>query len=92
MTVDDYITVSGPWLVDNGFYEKEIHREVQVFGNIAQVFSTYECFHSKTDETPFMRGINSIQLLFDGQRWWIINIYWAQATAENPIPKAYLPE
>lgn len=92
MTVDDYIDVSGPWLVSNGFFEKEIHRAVHTFGNITQVFSTYECYHSKTDETPFMRGINSIQLLFDGQRWWIINIYWGQETTKNPIPKAYLPE
>ncbi len=90
MSPDDYIETSGKWLVENGFYEKEIHRKVDTFGNITQVFSTYESFKSKTDEKPFMRGINSIQLLNDGKRWWVINIYWTQETETNPIPKKYL--
>ncbi len=88
---DDYKKSSGTWLVDNGFFEKEIHRTVNTFGNITQVFSTYEAFKSESDEEPFMRGINSIQLLNDGKRWWIVNIYWTQESYENPIPKAYLP-
>ncbi len=91
MTVQDYIDSSGKWLVDNGFFEKEIHRSVNTYGNITQVFSTYESFKSEADTTPFMRGINSIQLLNDGERWWIMNIYWTQETEENPIPKEYLP-
>ena len=92
MTTDDYIKSSGKWLVENGFFEKEIHRTVNTFGNITQVFSTYEAFKSEADATPFMRGINSIQLLNDGKRWWIINIYWTQESPENPIPKEYLPK
>jgi len=92
MTVDDYITNSGKWLIENGFFEKEIHRTNNTFGNITQVFSTYESFHSEADDKPFMRGINSIQLLNDGNRWWIINIYWTQESPENPIPETYLPK
>jgi len=91
MTVDDYITGSGKWLVENGFFEKEIHRTANTFGNITQVFSTYESFHSESDDKPFARGINSIQLLNDGNRWWIINIYWTGETPDNPIAKQYLP-
>lgn len=86
---EDYVKNSGKWLIENGFFEQEIHREVHQFGNIAQVFSTYECYHSKTDKKPFMRGINSIQLLYDNQRWWVVNIFWAQESEQNPIPKAY---
>jgi len=92
MSPDDYIKSSGNWLVENGFFEKEIDRKVDSFGNITQVFSTYESFRSEKDEIPFMRGINSIQLLFDGERWWVINIYWAQESEENPIPQKYLPK
>lgn len=91
MTPEDYIQGSGKWLVENGFFEKEIHRSVHTFGNISQVFSTYESFRSEADTAPFMRGINSIQLLNDGERWWIINIYWTQESEENPIPRAFLP-
>ena len=90
MSPNDYIKSSGKWLVENGFFEKEIHRKIDTFGNITQVFSTYESFHSESDDTPFMRGINSIQLLNDGKRWWVINIYWAQETKDHPIPKKYL--
>ncbi|WP_298238157.1 hypothetical protein [uncultured Algibacter sp.] len=92
MSPDDYIKNSGKWLVENGFFEKEISRRVNNFGAITQVFSTYKSYYSKKDTEPFMRGINSIQLLNDGERWWIINIYWTQETDENPIPKAYLPD
>ena len=92
MTSDDYVSTSGSYLVDNGFYEIELHRKVDTFGNISQVFSTYESYRSKSDKTPFMRGINSIQLLNDGNRWWIINIYWMQESKEYPIPKQYLPD
>lgn len=90
LTTQHYIDLSGKWLVENGFYEKEINRTVDLFGNIAQVFSTYESYHSKEDTEPFMRGINSIQLFHDGKRWWIVNIYWMQETPENPIPQVYL--
>ena len=92
MTPEEYINLSGTYLVENGFFEKEIHRDAQTFGAITQVFSTYESFHSESDEAPFMRGINSIQLLNDGQRWWIINIYWTQESKENPIPTEFLRE
>lgn len=92
LSTDDYIETSGKWLIENGFFEKEIHRKTDTFGNITQVFSTYESFKSQKDTTPFMRGINSIQLLNDGERWWIINIYWTQESKGNPIPKAYLPQ
>ncbi|NNC83764.1 MAG: hypothetical protein HKN79_09305 [Flavobacteriales bacterium] len=92
LTVEDYIEKSGPWLVEKGFFEEEIHREVDTFGMITQVFSTYEAFNSQADEAPFMRGINSIQLLNDGERWWILNIYWTQESKEQQIPETYLPE
>jgi len=92
MTPEDYVQGSGKWLVENGFFEKEIHRSVHTFGNISQVFSTYESFRSEADTVPFMRGINSIQLLNNGERWWIINIYWTQESEENPIPKEFLPD
>ncbi|MBC3848004.1 hypothetical protein H8K90_16535 [Winogradskyella echinorum] len=90
MSPDDYINSSGKWLLENGFHEVEISRQTQTFGNITQVFSTYESFKTKDDTEPFMRGINSIQLMHDGERWWIINIYWMQESEENPIPEEYL--
>jgi hypothetical protein len=79
-----------PLFEENGFYEKEIERRTEQFGQIAHVWSTYESRHSPDDPEPFMRGINSIQLFNDGSRWWIVNIYWQQETPTDPIPPAYL--
>jgi len=89
LSVDDYIQRATPALEGQGFFERETHRTVERFGAIAQVFSTYESRHAADDAEPFQRGINSFQLLFDGQRWWVVNIYWQAASAELPIPKQY---
>ncbi len=92
MSPEDYIKSSGKWLIENGFFEKEIARKTETFGNITHVFSTYEAYNSQSDEKPFMRGINSIQLLYDNYRWWIVNLYWTQETSDNPIPEIYLKQ
>ena len=90
LTPEDYVTRSGPRLEGEGFHEREVARHVDQYGNIAQVFSTYAAFRKSDDKEPFMRGINSFQLLNDGKRWWVVNIYWQAETPENPIPKEYL--
>ena len=90
LTPEDYVTRSGPMLEKDGFHERELARHVDQYGNIAQVFSTYHAFRKATDKDPFMRGINSFQLLNDGKRWWVVNIYWQAETPENPIPKEFL--
>ena len=90
LTVEEYITRSSPFMEKEGFFEKEIARRMDSYGNIAQVFSTYESLHKKDDKKPFARGINSFQLLNDGKRWWVVTIYWLGETPENPIPKKYL--
>lgn len=90
MSVEDYINTSGPFLEKNGFFEKEIGRKTDQFGGVAQVFSTYESRKTLADEKPFMRGINSIQLWFDGKRWWILTIFWQSETPQLPIPAQYL--
>jgi hypothetical protein len=89
-TVEEYIERSAPVMERDGFFEKEIARRGDFYGNIAQVFSTYSAYRKSTDKEPFMRGINSFQLLNDGKRWWIITIYWQAETADNLIPKTYL--
>jgi hypothetical protein len=92
MSCEDYIQLAGKWLEENGFIEKEIHRVTESFGNLTHVFSTYESYRSEADEKPFMRGLNSIQLLNDGNRWWVVNIYWLGESESNPIPDKYLPK
>ena len=90
LTPDDYIQRNGPFLEKDGFHEREIGRRTEIYGNIAHVFSSYESFRNKSDKTPFMRGINSFQLINDGKRWYVVSIFWQQETTDNPIPKKYL--
>jgi hypothetical protein len=89
LSVNDYIATSGPALVDLGFREKEIARKVEEFGSIAHVFSTYESYRGE-ETAPFARGINSIQLLNDGNRWWVISVFWDAERAGLQIPEKYL--
>jgi hypothetical protein len=78
-------------MLQQGFFEKEIHRVSERFGPIAHVWSTYET--RRTESGPVIaRGINSIELFWDGKRWWIANAIWTDETKENPIPKEYLPK
>ena len=90
VTVEGYIERSEPILVKEGFFEREIHRSARRYGNVLDLFSTYESRH-KPGEPPFARGINSIQLVYDGTRWFITAIAWSSETPENPIPKDELP-
>lgn len=90
MTVEDYISIAGPSLEKDGFFEKEIGRKLEQYGSVVHLFSTYESRRKEDDAKPFMRGINSIQLWFDGKRWWIVSIFWQGETPDNPIPGKYL--
>lgn len=89
MQVNDYVATSGPVMLEKGFHERELARRTEQFGNIAHVFSTYE--GTIEGEAGPMRGINSLQLMNDGKRWWIVSLMWE---AENPnlkLPAEYLP-
>jgi len=89
-SADEYVEHGDPYFQKNGFFEREVARRTERYGNIAQVFSTYESRHDAADPKPFERGINSFQLMNDGQRWWIVTIFWQGETSDTPIPKEYL--
>jgi hypothetical protein len=89
LEVNDYIATSGPYLETNGFREREIARKTEQFGHIVHVWSTYEG-RMETDSTV-LRGINSIQLMNDGTRWWVVSIYWEHERPDMPLPAQYLP-
>jgi hypothetical protein len=89
LTVDDYVTMGSQGPPRGGFSEREIARTSEAFGNIMQVFSTYESRRNANDHNP-TRGINSIQLFNDGTRWWVVTVLWDNERPGNPIPAAYL--
>lgn len=77
MSPADYAADTTPFFAANPFYEVEIGRRVEQFGNIAHVWSAYEARTAPDDATPERRGINSIQLVRDADgRWQIIAMIW----------------
>jgi hypothetical protein len=90
MTVAQYANLVTVPLRGQGFFEKEIARSTNRFGQIAQVFSTYEARMAPEDVKPYERGINSVQLFNDGSRWWVTSMTWQDETAANPLPPHYL--
>ncbi len=90
MSHQEYVEGSDAFFIKNGFFEKEIHRVTHRFGNMVQVFSTYEA--RNTEDGPIIaRGINGLQLYFDGTRWWITAAMWDDERPDHQIPKEFLP-
>lgn len=89
LSIEDYIARTTPVFAKEGFYESELARKSEEFGQMAHVFTTYEARRAP-GEQPFVRGINSIQLVNDGQRWWISQLLWQPESDRNPLPERYL--
>ena len=89
MAVEDYIARNAKHFATDGFFETELARTSDAFGQLVHVFSTYEA-RKAPDAAPFMRGINSIQLYNDGTRWWIVSVLWRAEDARLTLPQRYL--
>jgi hypothetical protein len=98
MGVEAFIEAVQTALTSGGleeFYEREIARTIEIFGNIAHVFSTYEARFDATSQEPFSIGINTIQLVKimvnDAEEWRVSSMAWNDQTPDRPIPVQYLP-
>jgi len=78
-------------LVRRGFREREIHRSTRVYGHIAHIDSTYETEYASPSGLQRSRGVNSIEMYFDGKRWWISSVMWMTEAPQAPIPAELLP-
>jgi hypothetical protein len=93
---NEYVEKTGYWLQtkrETAFYEREIGRIEETYGNMAHVLSVCEAFHNKEDmakNKPYKQDVKSIQLAYYKGRWWIISMYWHGVTPEFPLPERYL--
>lgn len=90
LTVDDYVRNIGPQLERSGFFERELGRKLERFGNVVHLMSAYDSKRTLADSAPFARGVNSFQLWNDGTRWYVVTIYWEAETPENRIPAEWI--
>ncbi|MDZ4714457.1 MAG: hypothetical protein SH819_03220 [Cytophagales bacterium] len=88
MTPDEYVTAFSS-RIPVGFYERELKRISESYGTVVQAFSTYET-RDKVDGPVTNRGINSIQLFFDGKRYFVVNVFWCAESLGFPLPAKYL--
>jgi hypothetical protein len=87
-TLDEFILLAGTWYEDNGFKEYKFKTKIDQFGNIAQVFQSYGAALAGGKEIE--RGMNSYQLAFINNRWWIVNLIWDSENERNKLPMEHL--
>jgi hypothetical protein len=88
MTPDEYVQLFSSRIA-TGFFERELSHRVEEYGTIAHVFSTYET-KEKRNGPVTNRGINSIQLFKDKDRYYIVNIFWCAESMGFTLPPKYL--
>ncbi len=86
--VDGFIEAARGFYAESAFYEREVWHRVDRFGNVAHVFSAYESRVGSADGDPVSRGVNSVQGVRHGGRWWIAHLVWDVETPANPLPEA----
>jgi hypothetical protein len=90
LTPEEFITSSGKFMEEQGFFERSIANHVETFGNIAQVFSVYEGTprHGRPEALRARHQQHSTherrQALVDSDD------LLAAEDAANPLPKKYL--
>jgi hypothetical protein len=87
MSLEQYARDTTPYFAENDFFEIEIGRRIDLFGNMAHVWSAYEARRSLDDAEPERRGINSIQLFRDPEHGWrIVSMIWDNERAGVEVP------
>ncbi len=75
LSYGEYRRTREPLFRTNGFYEFETERVTELRGPLAQVYSWFTA--RKEPEGPdVLRGVNAIQLVRSGDRWWIVSLAW----------------
>lgn len=90
LSPEDYVSRASGAFDKQGFFEKEVSRRTHRWGHIVELFSVYESRHAAAEAQPFARGINSIQLMYDGSRWWIVTIMWEAESPQVKLPPRLL--
>ena len=88
MNLEEFVRNVGPLYARDGFEEYAIGLTVNEFNGIANVFQSYYC--KNLLGTYEKRGVNSYQLVFMNDRWWIANTLFAAESEDESIPDKYL--
>lgn len=87
-SLEEFIRNTGPLYGRDGFEEIVIGQSIDEYNGIAQVFQSFYC--KNLIGTYENRGINTYQLVYADDRWWITSVTFTNETKSNPIPSKYL--
>lgn len=87
VTLDQFIELMHDSYYDEGYIEYELGKVVNEYNGIANVFQSV---YHKDSENVEGRGINSYQLLYFNDRWWVANLVWTTDSNGIEVPEKYL--
>lgn len=90
LSPEEYVAISDAHTVTSGFVDSNPANQIERFGVMAHVYSTFESRSDPKDPKPMARGIKSFELLNSANRWYIVQVYWDWERPDNPFPKPYL--
>jgi len=87
----EFVNESEAAMKGKPFYEREVHRIAHRAGDVAHVLSTAEQ-RLAPDGPAQGYGVDSLELYWDGARWWIVNAnLWEGDKARTPLPAEFMP-
>lgn len=86
LSPEEYAAISDAHTVTSGFFDSNPANQVEKFGAMAHVYSTFESRSHLEDPKPMARGIKSFELLNSANRWYILEVYWDWERPDSPIP------
>jgi hypothetical protein len=86
----EFVNDSDPAMKGKAFYEREVHRITHRIGNVAHVMSTAE---QQFEPGGPVKGqsVDSLEMYWDGARWWIASANIWELKPGQPLPKEFLP-
>ncbi len=87
---EDYLRTERFLTISTDFFEREISRDTQEFGYMANVISTYGISDAMENTNYTARGVTVFQLVRHSGRWWILSTMWQRESPELPLPEHLL--
>ncbi len=76
MNLDEYEADTREFLAATDFYEIETAQQVMYSAPFAYLLSEYVAKANPAADEVILEGVNSVQCLFDGARWWVTQLTW----------------
>ncbi len=82
-SLEEFVRIGKKYYQNDGFIEYEIKKIVNEYNGIANVFQSYYAKELDYEE----KGINSYQLVYFENRWWIKSLLWTSDRNGVQIPE-----